>query len=251
MRCIWSPTAWRTMADTGGTPRCELAPSLLRADFRSLERTLEPILPFADRLHLDICDGRFCPAITYGPDVVRAIADISGQPLNLHLGIERPDQWVGPFVDAGATWLSFHPRTVPDPERMISSIHDSDARAGLALLPDDDPASYAALYPSVDVVIALTVRPGIQGQVPSVEPATRTREVVRAVRDAGSDAVVEVDGGVTPDLVTDLVAAGAGALSVGSRIFAAADPAAAARAFREELVGRPHPGARTQAGDPR
>jgi ribulose-phosphate 3-epimerase len=214
---------------------CELAPSLLRLDFRNLDAALSPIIPSADRLHLDICDGRFCPALTYGPDVVRAVADISGLPLNLHLGMVRPDEWFERFALAGATWLSFHPGTVPDPHLAIDAVRRTGARPGIALLPDEDPARYAALYPDVEVVISLAVWPGVQAQPTVVDPVVRTAQVASAVRDAGSNAVVEVDGGVTLELVAPLVAAGAGALSVGSRIFAADDPGTAARRFREHL----------------
>jgi ribulose-phosphate 3-epimerase len=213
-----------------------LAPSILRLDFRNLEETLAPVAEAADRLHLDICDGRFCPALTFGPDVVRAISEVTGLPLNLHLGMERPDLWFERFAAAGATWLSFHPATVPAPRDAIAAIRDAGAAPGLALLPDEDPCRYEELYLDLEVVISLNVLPGIQAQAPTVDPVARTRQVVAAVQGTGSTAEIEVDGGVTLELVRPLVDAGARSLAIGSGIFASEDAGAATARFRSELL---------------
>jgi ribulose-phosphate 3-epimerase len=222
-------------ADRAVVHGCALAPSLLQLDFRDLGATLSSVVPAADRLHVDVCDGQFCPAFTFGPDVVRAVAELSRLPVNVHLGMLRPDRWFGPFAEAGASWLTFHPGTVPDPAAAVLAIRAAGAAPGLALLPDEEPGRHVQLYPEVDVVVSLNVHPGVQGQAPVVDPVARTRQVTECVRDAGSSAVIEVDGGVGLESVPRLIAAGAGALSVGSRIFAADDPGHAARAFRDAV----------------
>jgi len=196
-----------------------LVPSLLSADLRCMERSIQSVERWADRFHVDICDGHFAPALTYGPDMVRAMADLTNKPLNIHLGVSHPADWIRLFAHAGAGLMSFHLRTTEQPGELIDTIRSLGCKAGLVLEPLEDVRSVSEYVDRIDVVVAMTVNPGFPGQTPSVDPVARASEVSRMLEDRGSNACLELDGGVKAHLVGPLIRAGADALVIGSAIF--------------------------------
>ncbi len=218
-------------------PRPLLVPSLLSADLRCIERSIQLVERWADRFHIDICDGHFAPALTYGPNMVRAMGEVTNKPLHIHLGVTNPAAWIEPFADAGARIMSFHPRTSEQPTELIDAIRDLGCKAGLVLEPFEGVQQIADFAERIDVVIAMTVDPGFPGQTPRVDPVARAREVRHLLENQGSDACLEIDGGVKTHLVDPLVHAGADALAIGSAIFDQADSSSAAARFRELIDG--------------
>jgi ribulose-phosphate 3-epimerase len=218
-------------------PGVQIAPSILSADFAALGRDIAAAeAGGADLLHVDVMDGHFVPNITIGPPVVRAIRRVTRLPLDVHLMIEQPDRYLEAFVDAGASMISVHVEAVPHLHRTIAQIKSLGARAGAVLNPATPAAALEEIAPDLDFVLVMSVNPGFGGQafIPqSLRKLGRVRAVLAA---AGSDAPIEIDGGIDTTNAAEVVAAGAGILVAGQGVFGTPDPAAAVRALRAATV---------------
>jgi len=215
-----------------------LAPSILAADFARLGEQVATVAKAgADMIHVDVMDGHFVPNITMGPLVVRALKRVTTLPLDVHLMISNPDQYLDAFVSAGAASVTVHVETCPHLHRTLTRIRELGARAGVAINPATPVRAIAEVTPYVDQVLVMSVNPGFGGQ--SYIPESGPKIVrVRALLDAaGSRADIEVDGGVDHGNAGALVAAGATILVAGVAIFGAPDPAAATRDLRKAATG--------------
>jgi len=218
---------------TGRPPAVQIAPSILSADFAALGRDIAAAeRGGADLIHVDVMDGHFVPNITIGPLVVRAIKRIATRPIDVHLMIEEPDRYIEEFVAAGANMVSVHVEAVPHLHRTVTQIKKLGARAGVVLNPSTPAIMLQDIAPEVDFVVVMSVNPGFGGQS-FIPDALKKLQRVRAVlREAGSTAPIEIDGGVVLENVEDIVAAGAGILVSGQAIFGQPDPEQATRALR-------------------
>lgn len=197
---------------------------MLSADFLHLEKEVEMVNGHADLFHLDIMDGVFVPNISYGFPVVEAIASKATKPLDVHLMIVHPENYVERFARLGVHMLSFHLNATDKPAQTLLQIRESGMKAGLVINPD---IPVENLYPYLhlcDYIILMSVYAGFGGQKFIEETYARIRTLKAEIDRLGYDVVIEVDGGVSPANAGALVDAGAEILVAGSAVFKAEDP---------------------------
>ncbi|MBA2870760.1 ribulose-phosphate 3-epimerase [Anoxybacillus calidus] len=213
----------------------KIAPSILSANFAKLAEEIADVEKGgADYIHVDVMDGHFVPNLTIGPLVVEAIRPITNLPLDVHLMIENPDQYIPMFAKAGADYLSVHVEACPHLHRTIHLIKEHGVKAGVVLNPHTPVAMIEHIITDVDLVLLMTVNPGFGGQkfIHSVLP--KIERVAQIVKERGLNVEIEVDGGVNEDTAKLCVEAGANVLVAGSAIYNKKDRAAAIRAIRGE-----------------
>lgn len=197
-------------------PDLKIAPSILASDFSRLgEEISDAIEAGADLIHIDVMDGHFTPNITMGPPVVASIRSVSTVPLDVHLMIENPEDFVEDFANAGADIITFHIEASDHPLRLIDKIKDLGCKAGIVLNPGTSQDDIEFVVDAVDMVLVMTVNPGFGGQAFIPEML----EKIRLVRAMIGDRDLEVDGGIDDRTAADVYEAGANVLVAGSYIF--------------------------------
>lgn len=210
----------------------QIAPSMLAADFLHLEKDVQMVNDYADLFHLDIMDGVFVPNLSYGFPVVEAIASIARKPLDVHLMIVHPENYVKRFAEVGAGMISFHLNATEDPDAVLAAIRDSGAKAGLVINPD---IPVESLYPHLkncDYILLMSVFAGFGGQKFIEDTYQRVRMLKAEIDRQGLVIPIEVDGGVSASNAAALVAAGAEILVAGSAVFKAESPKEIIEAMR-------------------
>ena len=203
----------------------EIAPSILSADFRRLGEQIATVeRAGASYIHVDVMDGHFAPNLTVGPFIVEWLRRATKLPIDAHLMIENPDNFVGAFANAGANMISVHPEATYHLDRTINHIRQVGCQAGVVLNPATPLAMIEEVITEVDYVLLMSVNPGFSGQkfIPSsLDKLRRLRDLILM---KSSPARIEIDGGVGPGNVGEVVAAGAEILVAGSAIFGAENP---------------------------
>ena len=210
----------------------QIAPSMLAADFLHLEKDVQLVNQYADMFHLDIMDGAFVPNISYGFPIVEAISKIATKPLDAHLMIVHPENYVKRFAEVGAGMISFHLNATEDPDAVLAAIRESGAKAGLVINPD---IPVESLYPHLkncDYILLMSVFAGFGGQKFIEDTYQRVRMLKAEIDRQGLVIPIEVDGGVSPSNAAALVAAGAEILVAGSAVFKAESPKEIIEAMR-------------------
>ena len=203
----------------------ELAPSILSADFARLgEQVRAAGEGGASVIHVDIMDGHFVPNLTVGPPVVRSLRKVTELPLDCHLMIENPDQYIPDFAGAGANWISVHQEACRHLNRTLHLIKSHDCLAGVVINPATPVETLSEVLDVVDYVLVMSVNPGFGAQkfIPSTLHKMRRLADLRS--DRGLNYRIEVDGGVAMDTVAEVVRAGAEILVAGNAVFGKGDP---------------------------
>lgn len=198
----------------------KIAPSILAADFTKLGEEIKEVeAAGADLIHIDVMDGHFVPNITMGPAVVEAIRSITELPLDVHLMIENPDQYIEAFAKAGADYMTVHVEASPHLHRTLDEIKKQGIKSGVVLNPATPAESIKYVLDNIDMVLLMTVNPGFGGQsfIHSVLP--KITEVRNMGLKHGVQFDIEVDGGINPETARLCKEAGATVLVAGSSIF--------------------------------
>ncbi|MBY0097623.1 ribulose-phosphate 3-epimerase [Mesobacillus maritimus] len=198
----------------------KIAPSILSADFSKLGKEITDVEQGgADLIHIDVMDGHFVPNITIGPLVVEAIRPITDLPLDVHLMIENPDQYLDAFAKAGADYITVHVEACRHLHRTIHHIKELGVKAGVVLNPATPVESILPIIDDVDMVLLMTVNPGFGGQkfIHSVLP--KIRQVKELALSRNLDLDIEVDGGVNEETAKLCTEAGASVLVAGSAVY--------------------------------
>jgi len=214
-----------------------LAPSILSADFAILGAQVAAVeRGGADLIHVDVMDGHFVPNLTMGTAVVKALRRITKLPLDVHLMITDPDEYIEAFAEAGAASIIVHAEVLPHLHRTLSAIRSLKCRAGVAINPSTPPSAIQEVVGLADQVLVMSVNPGFGGQSFIPESESKIQRVREMLDRAGSRADIEVDGGVDASTVQRVVSAGATILVAGAAVFGTPDPEAAARSLRALAV---------------
>lgn len=202
-----------------------IAPSILSADFLELGNEIERVNQSeADWFHLDVMDGKFVPNISYGMSIISQMKQKAEKPFDVHLMIVEPERYFDAFQKAGADWLTIHIEASPHLHRSLQAIKQRGMKAGVALNPHTPVSSLSEVIRDIDLVLIMSVNPGFGGQQFIEHSLEKVRQAKRLITETGSQALIEVDGGVQPGNASSLVQAGADVLVAGNTVFRAADP---------------------------
>ena len=202
-----------------------VAPSLLSADFTRLGEAVEMVnRSDASYIHIDVMDGMFVPNISIGFPVIAAIDRIAHKPLDVHLMVVDPGRYVEAVSKAGAWLMNVHYEACTHLHRVISQIHEAGMKAGVTLNPATPVEVLRDIVADVDLVLLMGVNPGFGGQKFIPGTIDKVRRLRRLLEETGSQAEIEIDGGVNLDTAPALIEAGATVLVAGSYVFAAPDP---------------------------
>ncbi len=211
-----------------------IIPSILSANFSRIAESVEMMLKEGARtFHVDIMDGHFVPNLTFGPELVRALKREFDLILDVHLMVENPMEAAKWFEEAGADWISFHIETTPHAHKLINMIKGRDKKAGITLNPSTPLELIYPLIEETDFVLVMSVNPGFEGQKFIPSTLKRIDQLRRYIENEGRSSEIQVDGGIGPDNLRDVLSAGATLIVAGSSIFKSNDPVSTYRLMKK------------------
>jgi ribulose-phosphate 3-epimerase len=214
----------------------KIAPSILSADFTRLGEEIRAVEQAgADYIHIDVMDGHFVPNITIGPFIVEAVRRVTTLPLDVHLMILNPDQFIDDFAKAGADLITVHVEAVAHLHRSIQYIRKAGAKPGVSLNPATPLDTLEYVLEDLDMVLIMTVNPGFGGQAFIPEVVPKIRRLKEMLDERGLKVDIEVDGGIGPETIGLVSSAGGNVFVAGSAIFHSDDYAATIKQMRDKI----------------
>lgn len=216
-----------------------IAPSVLSVDLGRLrEQVAEAEAGGADWLHVDVMDGNFVPNLSFGAPMIKALRKYSKLPLDVHLMVDRPEQYIAEYADLGASVFSFHPETTQHVQRQLAAVRERGMKAGLVLNPGTPLALLEEVVTDVDLVLLMTVNPGFGGQSYIPASTMKLRRIAALLAQYDRRPILEVDGGITAATIAEPYGAGADTFVAGTAVFGQPDIAEAVRALRRAALPR-------------
>ena len=213
-----------------------IAPSILSADFSKLGKEIEAVESAgADWIHADVMDGHFVPNITIGPLIVEAVRRVTSLPIDVHLMIENPDDYIPAFAEAGASLISVQVEASIHLNRSVQLIRECGARPGVVLNPSTPVQTLEWIIEDVDYVLIMSVNPGFGGQAFLRSSLDKVRTLRQLIQQKNLKTLIEIDGGVNEKTIADIAATGVDVFVAGSAIFGSPDYQATIRDFREKI----------------
>ena len=214
----------------------KLAPSILDADFTCLERELRKIESGgADLIHLDIMDGNFVPNISFGPRIVESIKSKTSLPLEVHLMVEKPENHIKSFINAGGDIIIVHYETSNHLDRLIQTINEANVKSGIALNPATPLSVIEYLINKIDVLLLMSVNPGFGGQKFIPEMISKIEKARKIIDNQKKSVSLAVDGGINLNNISKVIEAGVDIIVVGQIIFKSANPEETTRKIKNLL----------------
>ena len=214
-----------------------IAPSILSADFARLGDEIKAVeAAGADWIHVDVMDGHFVPNITIGPLVVEAVRSVTALPIDVHLMIENPDNYIPAFAKAGAAWISVQIEASVHLNRSVQLIRECGAKPGVVLNPSTPIQTLEWIIEDVDYVLVMSVNPGFGGQAFITNSLDKIKALRQMIRSKKLKTPIEVDGGVNEKTIADIAAAGADIFVAGSTIFGSNDYSKTISSLREKIA---------------
>ena len=215
-----------------------IAPSILSANFSRLGDEIKAVeTAGADWIHIDVMDGHFVPNITIGPLIVEAVRRVTSLPIDVHLMIENPDNYIPAFAEAGASLISVQVEASIHLNRSVQLIRECGARPGVVLNPSTPVQTLEWIIENVDYVLIMSVNPGFGGQVFIKNSLDKVKTLRQLIQLKNLKTLIEIDGGVNEKTISDIAAAGVDAFVAGSAIFGSRDYQATINAFRKKIGG--------------
>lgn len=203
----------------------KIAPSILAADFNNLGKDIEMLNESeADFIHCDVMDGVFVPNISFGIPIVEHVKKIATKPLDVHLMIVNPENYIESFAEAGASWLTVHFETCTHLHRTVNHIQEKGMKASVCLNPHTPVSVLQDIISELDMVLIMSVNPGFGGQQFIHHTYNKVRQLKKLISESNSNCLIEVDGGVNYETGKKLVEEGADVLVAGSFVFGSVDP---------------------------
>lgn len=200
--------------------KIQLAPSLLSADFKYLGAAMEKIEQAGSgAVHIDVMDGSFVPEITYGEPVIRSIRSCSDLPFDVHLMVDKPENHIKLFADAGADWITFHIEATNHANRVIQMIHELGKKAGVAVNPGTPVSALSEILEYADLILVMTVNPGWGNQALIPSCLAKISELKKIREEKNYKYMISVDGGVNEKTLDSVVGAGTDIVVSGSAFF--------------------------------
>jgi ribulose-phosphate 3-epimerase len=213
-----------------------IAPSILSADFSRLGDEIKAVESAgADWIHADIMDGHFVPNITFGPMIVESVRRVTSLPIDVHLMIENPNDYIPTFAEAGASLISVQAEASIHLNRSVQLIRECGARPGVVLNPSTPVQTLEWIIDHVDYVLIMSVNPGFGGQAFIKNSLDKVRALRQLIRQKNLKTLIEIDGGVNAETITDIAAAGVDVFVAGSAIFGSRDYQMTINAFRQKI----------------
>lgn len=225
--------------EADGDRGIRINPSILAADFVNMQAELARIAT-ADFVHVDVMDNHFVPNLTFGPQMVGRIQDVSPVPLDVHLMIDDPDRWAPEYAELGAASVTFHLEAAGDAVALARRLRSIGARAGVAIKPDTPVTPLLDVVDEFDQILVMTVEPGFGGQSFMHGTMHKLRDLSRHARARGSAVWLQVDGGISESTIEHAAEAGADTFVAGSAVFGSDDPSAAIARLRAEASRHVH-----------